>query len=53
MYFKNYAKKNGVGNDEAEKGIDVFICKNSLSEDFSEFIRERLVYNKPKFPFIN
>jgi hypothetical protein len=51
LYFKNYAKKNGVGNNEAENGIDVFICKNNLSEDFGEFIRERLVYNKPKFPY--
>jgi hypothetical protein len=49
LYFKNYAKSNGIGNEEIEEGIDIFICKNGLSEDFSEFVRERLVYNKPKF----
>lgn len=52
MYFKNYAKSNGISNEEIEDGIDIFICKNGLSEDFGEFIRERLVYNKPKFSLI-
>jgi hypothetical protein len=31
LYFKNYAKINGIGNEEVEEGIDIFICKNGLS----------------------
>jgi hypothetical protein len=46
IYFKNYCKANGVSNSEAEGGIDLFICKNSLVDDFSEFVKERIVYGK-------
>lgn len=31
LYFKNYAKSNGIGNEEIEDGIDIFICKSGLS----------------------
>ena len=28
--------------------MDLFLCSHGLVEEFSEFARERLVYNKPR-----
>lgn len=47
LFFKHYAKRNGIANEQAEGGIDLFICKQGVVEEFSEFVQERLVYNKP------
>ena len=47
LFFKNHARRNGVSNEEAEVGLDIFVCRQGLSDEFSEFVRERLVYNKP------
>lgn len=30
LYFKTFAKKNGVGHEEAEAGMDMFVCKRGL-----------------------
>lgn len=32
LFFKNHAKKNGIANEEADKGFDMFICKWGLVE---------------------
>lgn len=48
LFFKQHARRNGVGSEEAEAGIDLYLCSRGLAEEFAEFVRERLVYNQPR-----
>lgn len=34
QYFKIYAKKNGVGLEEAEDGVDLYFCRTGIVDDF-------------------
>ena len=49
QFFKAYARRNGVGNEAIAEGIDLWICRNGLLEDFSEEYREKLCGTLPPF----